>query len=338
MIPFSSSSLNRQNWQHELATAFTDLKQLLNYLELPQNLHGGTATGGNSFPLRVPRYFAGLMQKGNANDPLLLQVLPQALENVAVAGFSLDPLEDQQAHMGNGILKKYHGRALLITTASCAVHCRYCFRRHFPYQQHQSLRGGWQSALSRLASDPGISEVILSGGDPLSLSNERLADLIHGLERIEHIQRLRIHTRTPVVLPSRLDQGLIELLAQTRFSLCLVIHANHPAEVTQTLQQQLAPIRCTGITLLNQSVLLRNINDQLQTQVELCEKLFSIGVLPYYLHLLDKVEGAAHFYVSSESARQLHRSMQAILPGYLLPRLAQEIPGADSKQLLQNNV
>ncbi|HID44589.1 MAG TPA: EF-P beta-lysylation protein EpmB, partial [Chromatiaceae bacterium] len=302
--------------------------------ELPGHFRPEMETAAKVFGFRVPRYFAALMQKGCIHDPLLLQVLPSIAELRQTPGYTTDPLEDQAAHEGNGILHKYHGRVLLITTGACAINCRYCFRRHFPYAEHQALKNQWQPALSQLGRDASIHEIILSGGDPLMLGNDRLATLIEALEQIPHIQRLRIHTRLPVVLPARIDARLIDLLGNTSLACSMVIHANHPRELTPVLEQALSPLRHSRVTLLNQSVLLKHVNDDIQTQVSLCESLYDMGVLPYYLHQLDPVQGAAHFAVDDQSALRLHQGMEKKLSGYLLPRLVREVPGADSKQTL----
>ncbi len=281
--------------------------------------------------MRVPRYYAALMTYGDAQDPLLRQVLPLGDELVAVAGFSRDPVGDLAARAGSGLLHKYHGRALVITTGACAVHCRYCFRRHYPYGDDHAGRDQWQPLLAELAARPDIEEAILSGGDPLSLSDTRLAALIAGLDAIPHLKRLRLHSRQPVVLPSRLTEELVRLLARSRLTTSLVLHANHPREMTAALGQALGPMRSAGITLLNQAVLLAGVNDQLEIQVQLAEHGYVLGILPYYLHQLDPVAGAAHFKVPDEQARALHRAMRDRLPGYLLPRLVCELPGKTAK-------
>lgn len=274
------------------------------------------------------------MQKGNPHDPLLMQVLPSAAELQTRPGFTLDPLMDQQAHQGGGVLQKYHGRALLISTSACAINCRYCFRRHFPYTKHYASRNHWSAAIDSLSASPEINEVILSGGDPLSLSNSKLVELFDQLQAIPHIKRLRIHTRLPVVLPSRIDSELLEILSTLKWPTSMVIHVNHANELSPELKLALSKLRSANITLLNQSVLLKNINDSIQQQVDLCEKLYLYNVLPYYLHILDKVEGASHFEVSLPAAKKLHQAMARLLPGYLLPRQVMEKPGAHSKTVL----
>lgn len=334
MIPLSSTSLKTESWQQQLADSYSRIDELLGDLELSAHFSPDMALAANTFSFRVPRYFAALMKKGDIRDPLLLQVLPDIAEQVQAPGFTLDPLDDQAAHGGHGILHKYHGRALLIATGACAINCRYCFRRHFPYADHLALKDHWRPALKQLQQTTSIHEVILSGGDPLTLSNARLAALTKALEKIPHLQRLRVHTRLPVVLPTRIDPQLVELLGSTTLTTSMVIHTNHPQELTAELGRALLPLREAGIVLLNQSVLLKGINDDASTQIQLCESLFSMGVLPYYLHQLDQVQGAAHYAVDDFTALHIHETMAHRLPGYLLPRLVREIAGAKSKQTL----
>jgi EF-P beta-lysylation protein EpmB len=300
-------------------------------LQLPDAWLPAARRAAAAFPLRVPRYFVGLMQPGDPDDPLLRQVLPLAEELLETPGYSADPVGDLAAKAGTGLLHKYHGRALLITTGACAVHCRYCFRRHFPYSTEQAGRDQWHGVLADLAGRSDIDEVILSGGDPLSLSDLRLRPLLEGLERLSQLRRLRIHTRLPIVLPERLTAELADLLASSRLSVSMVLHANHANELSDTLGEALAPLRRAGITLLNQSVLLAGVNDEAAILAQLSEALFDLGVLPYYLHQLDPVSGAAHFQVTDTAARQLHNTLRERLPGYLLPRLVCEKPGAPAK-------
>lgn len=279
----------------------------------------------------VPRGYAALMEPGNPNDPLLRQVLPVAAEGEIHPGFSADPVGDTTAALAPGLLQKYRGRALLISTPACAIHCRYCFRRHYPYADAALGTGGEAAAIAAIAADPTITEVILSGGDPLMLDDETLAPLIHALSAIPHLDRLRIHTRLPVVLPERVTSALCRLLAGTRFKIVVVIHANHPRELSEAAAQALDRLRGVGAVLLNQSVLLRGINDAPDTLGGLSERLFRCGVLPYYLHLLDRVQGAAHFEVQEREARQLMSALRLRLPGYLVPRLVREEAGTGTK-------
>src|SRR6185312_6644200 len=283
------------------------------------------------FPLRVPHAFLARIAKGDPRDPLLRQVLPLGEELKDVPGFVTDPVGDMPSLAARGLLHKYQGRVLLITTGACGVHCRYCFRRHFPYAEETARAEEWREALDYLKGDAAINEVILSGGDPLSLSDERLAALVRSLEGIPHIRRLRIHTRQPVVLPSRVDEGLVGWLKACRLQKVVVLHANHARELDAAVRDACARLRGTGATLLNQTVLLRGVNDTAKALSDLSEALFAAGVLPYYLNLLDPVAGAAHFDVPEAEALALMTELRAGLPGYLIPRLVREVPGAPSK-------
>jgi EF-P beta-lysylation protein EpmB len=322
--------LPRKRWQQALADAVSSTAELCEILGLdPSIAASGPAVAG--FPLRVPRSFVARMRRGDPRDPLLLQVLPGHAENAVVDGFVTDPVGDRASRAGTGILHKYAGRALLIATGACAVHCRYCFRRHFPYAEDSALSDGWRGALKHLQMDTSISEVILSGGDPLSLSDRRLVQLTDALQRLPHIRRLRIHTRQPIVLPERVDEGLLQWLSDLRLQKVMVLHANHANEIDDQVAAACREIASCNVTLLNQSVLLAGINDSVVALAELSEALMAINVLPYYLHLLDRVQGAAHFEVDEATALRLHAGMLERLPGYLVPRLVREVPGAPSK-------
>jgi len=321
------------DWRDALRTAIRTPSELLEFLELSPEQCAALEPCANEFAQLVPRQFAARMRKGDPDDPLLRQVLPLAQEQEAVAGFASDPLEEVDATR-NGVVRKYAGRALLIATAACPVHCRYCFRRHFPYAEQTAARDEWQTTVSTLAEDRQITEVILSGGDPLSLSNRRLGALVKQLDELEHLETLRIHTRFPIVLPQRIDTGLLELLAATRLRIVLVIHCNHAQEIDATVVAAVANMRHAGIIVLNQSVLLNGVNDDPDTLVELSRQLFAAGALPYYLHELDRVAGAAHFEVEASRALELIDAIRSRLPGYLVPRLVREIPGTLSKTIL----
>lgn len=321
-------------WQSALRQAVRDPAELLGLLELDPALLPAARAAAERFPLRVPRGFVARMRKGDPDDPLLRQVLPLGAELRETPGFGADPVGDLAAGRGPGLLQKYRGRALLVTTGACAVHCRYCFRRHFPYADENPRRGGWDAALETLRGDTDIEEIILSGGDPLSLSDERLAELVHALEEIPHLQRLRIHTRQPVVLPERVDRPLLDWLRATRLRKVVVIHANHPAELDEAVAGALAELAGAGCHLLNQAVLLAGVNDRAETLEALSQRLFASGVLPYYLHLLDRVAGAAHFDVPESRALELIAALRGRLPGYLVPRLARETAGEPSKTVL----
>jgi EF-P beta-lysylation protein EpmB len=279
----------------------------------------------------VPQGYAALMEPGNPYDPLLRQVLPSGAEDEVHPGFSADPVGDAAAALAPGLLQKYRGRALLVTTPACAIHCRYCFRRHYPYGDQGLGAGGAGPAIARIAADPSLTEVVLSGGDPLMLDDSDLLGLILGLAAVPHLERLRIHTRLPLVLPSRVTPALCRNLAQVRLQVVTVIHANHPRELSAAAETALEDLRRAGVVLLNQSVLLRGVNDDADTLCNLSNGLFRLGVLPYYLHLLDRVQGAAHFEVPPKRAMALMAAIRLRLPGYLVPRLVREEPGAGSK-------
>jgi len=330
MITPNAISLKQDDWQKALASAIKTPEALAECLGLALESFPTLKGAHGTFPIKVTDYWLGLIEQGNPNDPLLRQVLPDAAELLDVDGFVADPVDDDAAYRGHGVIQKYQGRALLITTGACAIHCRYCFRRHYPYDENSSLKH-LSDAIDLLANDASISEVILSGGDPLSLSDRRLSELFDKLDAIPHIKRIRLHTRTPVVLPQRITDALIERLSNSSKSICIVLHANHPNEITPELATALAPLKNSGVSLLNQSVLLKGINDSADILSELSEKLFSVGVLPYYCHLLDPVQGAAHFDVETLAAEQIEAELKATLPGYLVPKFVREVPHASSK-------
>ncbi|HJO35728.1 MAG TPA: EF-P beta-lysylation protein EpmB [Gammaproteobacteria bacterium] len=331
MISRTPDAPQPARWQRELAAAITDPAELLARLQLDPALLEPARAAAATFALRVPASYLARMRPGDPHDPLLRQVLPLGAELTSPPGYLADPVGDLPAGRVPGLLQKYRGRALVITTGACAVHCRYCFRRHYPYAQAQLTPGRRAAILAALAGDRQIHEVILSGGDPLSLGDHRLADLVAALGEIPHLRRLRLHTRTPIVLPSRIDGQLSKWLAASRLPMVFVLHANHPQELDSTVASALARLRQAGATLLNQAVLLRGVNDDAETLVRLSERLFEIGVLPYYLHLLDPVRGAAHFDVPRARARALLAEISGRLSGYLVPRLVREIPGAPAK-------
>ena len=325
------------DWRQQWRDAERDPRRLLARLGL-DGLADRLATGGlHDFPLRVPQSFIERMRVGDPDDPLLRQVLPLDDEDRIVPGFIDDAVGDAAARSASGVLQKYQGRALLVTTGSCAVHCRYCFRRHFPYAEETAAAGRWGAALEQLRRDTSINEVILSGGDPLSLSNAKLAELIEALDAIPQLHTLRIHTRLPVVLPARVDTGLLSMLSRSRLRRVVVIHANHGNELRvggdphPETTAALTALREHDCTLLNQAVLLRGVNDSVDALAGLSEALFDVGVLPYYLHQLDRVRCASHFEVDDSRAITLVDELRSRLPGYLVPRLVREIAGADSK-------
>ena len=320
-------------WQIELARAITDPVELLQALELsPEALPVASLTN-RAFPLRVPRGYVTRMRKGDPADPLLRQVFPLAQEDLPAPGFSDDPVGDLAAMVTPGLLHKYHGRVLLVATGACAIHCRYCFRRHFPYLDANPL-DQWHQALEYISADDSITEVILSGGDPLVLSDRRLQELSERLEKIPHVQRLRIHTRLPIVLPERVNNELLGWFRRMRLKPIVVVHANHANEISEEVREACRNLAQAGVTLLNQSVLLRGVNDRSEALAALSEALFQARVLPYYLHLLDKVQGAAHFEVDEAKAQSLLQDLNARLPGYLVPRLVKEEAGMPGKTLV----
>lgn len=331
MIPATALSAQPQpDWRQSLREAITDARELLQALDLDA-LADRLPQGDAGFALRVPRGFAARMRRGDPHDPLLMQVLPQLAECEEKPGFLDDAVGDLAARSAHGVLHKYEGRALLVAAGTCAVNCRYCFRRHFPYSDEIAAANGWREALAHVRTDSNISEVILSGGDPLVLSDAKLREFSKALETIPHVRTLRIHSRVPVVLPERVDAGFCDWLAALPLRRVIVLHANHPNELDEHVHAACARLREAGATLLNQSVLLRGINDDADTLAGLSERLFDCGVLPYYLHQLDRVRGTAHFEVADGRARDLVRAVRARLPGYLVPRLVRELPGQPGK-------
>ena len=320
-----------RRWQALWRDAVRDPRELLALLGLQALAEGLSDAAARQFPLRVPRGFVARMRHGDPQDPLLRQVLPVLDEDRIVPGFGLDAVGDEAARRGGGVIHKYNGRALLIATGSCAVHCRYCFRRHYPYAEDTAAAAGWREAVELIRGDATIHEVILSGGDPLSLADHKLAELTDALRGIPHIRRLRIHTRLPVVLPERVDDGLLAWLDGLPWPVTVVLHANHANEFDAAVADALAAVRGTGATLLNQAVLLRGVNDSVDALAALCERGFELGVLPYYLHQLDRVAGAAHFEVADADALAVHAALAARLPGYLVPKLVREVAGQPGK-------
>ncbi|MGY1409594.1 MULTISPECIES: EF-P beta-lysylation protein EpmB [unclassified Luteimonas] len=333
MITAAPTRLQPQGWQQAWRDAVRDPRELVALLGLEAIVPVSDAATA-AFALRVPHAFVARMRRGDPHDPLLRQVLPLDEELRPVPGFSLDAVGDADAGAGQGVIRKYAGRALLVATGSCAVHCRYCFRRHFPYAEQSAASGGWQAAVEAIAADDSLHEVILSGGDPLSLATPKLAELTSALAGIGHVRRLRIHTRLPVVLPERVDEALAAWLSALPWPVSVVLHANHAQEFDAQVDTALARLRATGALLLNQAVLLRGVNDSLDAQVALHERSFDAGVLPYYLHQLDRVAGAAHFEVPDAEALALHAALRGRLPGYLVPRLVREVAGDTSKRPL----
>jgi EF-P beta-lysylation protein EpmB len=321
-------------WQQLWREAVRDPRELLSLLGLAHLAGQLSEDAARQFPLRVPRGFIDRMRHGDPHDPLLRQVLPLDDEDRIVPGFGLDAVGDTAARAASGVIRKYRGRALLVATGSCAIHCRYCFRRHFPYAEETAAAGGWRDAIGLVAADSSIDEVILSGGDPLSLATSKLAELTDALAAIPHLKRLRIHTRLPTVLPERVDAALLAWLGAMPWPVTMVVHVNHANEFDAKVDAALAGVRGTGATLLNQAVLLRGVNDTVDALADLSERSFASGVLPYYLHQLDRVAGTAHFEVDDARARGLHAALAARLSGYLVPRLVREVAGDPGKRVL----
>lgn len=332
--PWQPRALATSGWQQLWRDAVRDPRALLAQLGLDEVAMGLSDSAAAQFPLRVPQGFVARMRHGDPHDPLLRQVLPLDDEMRPMPGFSRDAVGDGAAKVGSGLIQKYRGRALLIATGSCAVHCRYCFRRHFPYAEETAAADGWRDAVEQIGSDDTIDEVILSGGDPWSLSTAKLADLTDALASVPHLKRLRVHTRLPVVLPERVDAALLDWLTALPWPTAIVLHANHANEFDADVDAAVAKLRGTGATLLNQAVLLRGVNDSVEALANLSERSHAAGVLPYYLHQLDRVEGAAHFEVDDARARQLHTTLAARLSGYLVPKLVREVAGDPGKRPL----
>lgn len=329
MIHQAAVSVETQ-WQKELKQSFTKPEELLTYLQLGPENFVEDIHARKLFNMRVPRYFASLMKKGNADDPLLQQVLPSKLEFIQPEGYVADPLEEQD-NKTPGLLHKYKSRVLIIFKGGCAINCRYCFRRHFPYGDNAVNKHQLTNHLEYIKSKPEINEVILSGGDPLMANDHHIAWFIQQLEALPHIKRLRIHTRLPVVIPNRITDELIEIIQRSRLKTIMVLHINHPQEIARELTDKVRQLKQQGIWVLNQAVLLKGVNDSVAIQTELSETLFDSDIQPYYLHLLDKVSGASHFDMNEEDAKKLYQQMLAQLPGFLVPKLVREIGGEPSK-------
>ena len=334
MIHGSLAPVESVSWQSLLARSITDPRQLLNRLQLDPALLDGAIAASADFPLRVPEPYLQRMQPGNPDDPLLRQILPLGEELLEHPGFIMDPLGEKESNARPGIIHKYHGRLLLIVSGGCAVNCRYCFRRHFPYGDNNLSTEEWQQALDYIRQDQSIREVIYSGGDPLAATDKRLAWLTREIAAIAHVRRLRVHTRLPVVIPQRVTRELIDALCGTRLPVSMVLHCNHANEIDQPLGEAVQQLRQAGIMLLNQAVLLKGVNDTIEDLISLSETLGDHGVMPYYLHVLDHVKGAQHFHVDDRTAKQLVAEMVARLPGFLVPRLVRETAGETSKTAL----
>jgi EF-P beta-lysylation protein EpmB len=321
----------KEPWRRELAAAIRDPEELCRLLGLEAAVAEGARQAAGGFPLLVPRGFAARMKPGDPSDPLLLQVLPRPAERNVVPGWGHDPLEEAGAIMAPGLVKKYDGRALLLVTGACAVNCRYCFRREFPYDEHGAGAAALDAGIAAIAADPTVREVILSGGDPLVLDDDRLGSLLERIVAIPSVRRVRLHTRLPVVLPSRVTPRLVAILAGLPRPAVVVLHVNHAAELAPDVAVAIGALASSRAMLLNQAVLLAAVNDSVPVLAALSERLVDVGVLPYYLHLPDRVAGTSHFDVAETVAVGLLASLREILPGYAVPRLVREIPGQPSK-------
>lgn len=332
--PVSQPINFHSDWKTELSHCVNSIDELLNQLGLKAEDLNATEQAANEFSIKVPQSFVKLMEYGNPNDPLLKQVLPITSELQVDNNFSTDPVDESSFNPVPGIVHKYRNRVLMIISPNCAINCRYCFRRHFPYDENRQSKQQWLKALDYLKTKPEINEVIFSGGDPLAANDHFLRWLTAEIESIQHIKRLRIHTRLPVVIPSRVDDQLLNWLGNTRLKPTLVLHINHANEIDEALRQGVDRLKKSGITVLNQSVLLKGINDNSDQLISLSEKLFDAGIMPYYLHMLDPVQGASHFDVSMDRAVEIFRQIQTELPGFLVPKLVQERAGERSKSLI----
>lgn len=321
-------------WSQHLTQAITSLPELVQHLDLPSAFIKNGEQAHTTFKLLVPRPYLSRIEMGNTQDPLLLQILPSAQEMLSVPGYTTDPLEEADHNPQKAVVHKYKRRLLVITTGSCAVNCRYCFRRHFPYGENQLAQAEWDSVIDYLKAHPEVNEVILSGGDPLMMKDSLLADKVRKLEALPQIKRLRIHSRLPVVIPQRVCDEMLNWINNSRLDIVMVWHINHANEVDEHVMFAAQQLKQAGVTLLNQGVLLKGINDTVKAQVDLSEAVFKAGLLPYYMFTLDSVEGAAHFDISIEEAQRLMGKVSAELPGYLVPRLAKEIPGKPAKTVL----
>jgi EF-P beta-lysylation protein EpmB len=314
-----------------MRTAIRDAGELCRRLGLPEDIARGAQRSTAGFPVFVPSEFFRRIRPGNPDDPLLRQVLPVADETNVADGFGTDPVGDERATLRPGLVKKYFGRALLVVTGACAVHCRYCFRRHYPYGEAPKSMTDWQSALDTIAADESVHEVLFSGGDPLTVVDPRLSELAHSVAGIAHVRRLRVHTRLPIMIPSRVNDDLLGWLLGTRLQPYVVVHANHPQEIDEHVVAAFRRLVDAGIPVLNQTVLLRGVNDRAEVLADLCERLIDVGVLPYYLHQLDRVQGAAHFEVPVDEGRQIVARLRARLPGYGVPQYVCEVTGEPGK-------
>lgn len=336
MIHRTASRWQSKDWQFELKNMIRSVSQLCQFVEIEPTQLAQRQLAHQDFAVRVPLPYARQIEKGNPNDPLLLQVLPQAEELIEAPNFVTDPLQEAAFNNVPGLIHKYHGRVLLITTPSCAINCRYCFRRHFPYQENSPGLAHWQQALDYIAQDTSISEVILSGGDPLSANDDYLQQLIQRISEIAHVRWLRVHTRLPVVMPQRITDDFLQVLTATRLQISVVLHINHAREISDDVALAIQLLQDRNIRVMNQSVLLKGVNDDFASHRQLLETLHEHRVQAYYLHTLDPVKGTTHFMVSDEQALQLYEQLRQNLPGFMLPRLVRELAFAPYKTFLSD--
>jgi L-lysine 2,3-aminomutase len=321
-------------WQSLLKENITSLGELLDAVGIPEQNRAEVGLQDYGFPVMVPRHFVSLIEKGNLNDPLLKQVLPLPQEGQVSSGFITDPLQEKQFTPVAGCLHKYQGRVLIITSGRCAINCRYCFRRHFPYGDHQITQEKWQAILTYIRHDASIREVIFSGGEPFIVSDASLSSYMTSLEDIEHVDTVRFHTRMLITLPQRMGESFFHWVSHTKKKIVIVVHVNHANELHPILQPLLRRLAEHGVTLLNQSVLLRDVNDTVDRLEALSRKLFQYGILPYYLHQLDPISGAQHFNVPREQGLALHRALRERCPGYLIPKYVVELAGLPYKEMI----
>lgn len=335
MIPRNDNNVQTKSWQKQLSETITDPAQLLQYVGIEPDHYKAHFAAEQLFPVKAPEAYVQRIQYGNIDDPLLKQVMASALEFVQTPEYTTDPLQEHQTVLP-GLLHKYHNRVLFIATGQCAINCRYCFRRHFPYQDNQPNKKDWQQAFDYINAHSEIDEVILSGGDPLILKDSYLAYFVQQLEAIPHVKRLRIHSRLPVVIPARITSALLDIAKTSRLQWIMVLHINHPNEIDNMVEHACREMTQANIMLLNQSVLLKGVNDSTETLCQLSQTLFQNRIIPYYLHLLDKVAGAQHFDLSASTAHTLYQAMQSQLSGYLVPKLVREIAGEPNKTQVIN--
>lgn len=316
------------DWQLAMKRAIRSQSELRRYLNLEVD---PAASAAEDFPTFVPLELASRITPGDPDDPILRQVLASTAELVEAVGYSSDPVGDLDADVGGGVLHKYAGRALIVTHGACAVHCRYCFRREFPYAESGSRREFWAPAVEYIAKDESIEEVLLSGGDPLTLTDGVLFRLIDEIESVGHVRRLRIHTRLPIAIPQRITTELVGRLSRSRLAVWVVVHANHAQEIDCAVTDSLGRLRRGGISVLNQAVLLAGVNDDVAALANLSRELVNLGVQPYYLHQLDRVRGSSHFWVEIERGKRIMDELRQQLPGYAVPKYVIEQSGEKSK-------